>query len=1112
MRGWPLKLPAQREIQISAASSLLDRVINDTFEDPAEYLNKEENQSGESLKQCPEIYFTLETVEVKALVDTGSQVTCVSLEWYTRHAKALSKCEKLPVVNYTVKGVTGGTPVRVKEQFFSRICIDELKDQICFLVVPRIQHDTIIGIDTLRKWKANIDLHLDKLRIQLPTGHGSVTMYESNYVSERLIGFVTNDNSTDLTANQILGMDEMYELTHDEIVDKLSECQVLIESELNSFTDLITEYRDIFYKLPGRVSIYEHKIEIYEDRPFIKRSYPIPIMHREKVKLELEKMLNLGVIERSYSEYINPLVVVAKRSGEIRLVLDARFINKLIVPDHDCAQSTEVLFQRCGKSKYMSSLDLTASFWQVPLHPESRKYTAFMHEGKTYQFTVTPYGLSTSLASLIRTLDLILKETENFTINFVDDILCLSNSVPSHLMHLKSLFEVFRKNNMTLNFKKSKFFREEIDFLGHKITRDGIKPQPEKVEAIKKFPTPKNVKQLKGFLGLTNYYSKFTKYYSDTTYPLLALIRKGSKWEWTEEMTAQFNKVKELFCEAMIINHPDPKKRYYLECDASNYAIGAVLYQYSENHEEQIVGFASRSMKGAELNYFTTEKELLAIVYALEKFRTFIIGAKLTIRTDHHALTFIFSCKLVSSRLARWALFIQTYKFDIEHIKGSDNIVADTLSRYPPGFENKTELIGSIAMSAPLAKEVDGGLLDKLKNLDKHQKSDPRLSELFESVRNGDKKRLTVKDNILYHVEPGGNARAFVPDAFLRELITECHEVYGHVGPEKCYKLLREGFYYPKLNKRIRQILAKCDRCQRCKVPNQYSCAKMQNIIPTGVGELLSIDFLGPLPRSKGNYKWLLVTIDAFSKYVRLFPLKAANARSTIDCIFNKYVPELGKPKKIQMDHGTQFTSIEWLSKLAIENITPIFSSIRHPQGNLVERVNREIGRFFRTFLGDKHTSWINWVRIIESCINEVYHDSTGFSPCEIQLREKPTRFWETWIERTNDKITYNQKLELVIKNIKRHGKARADRYNSSHKLSKFKLGDVVLVKALNVSDTKNKKMGKLFPLYEGPYTLKRQVGEATFVLENPRTGLERGRFHVSMFKAYQPPEGQEEL
>lgn len=169
---------------------------------------------------------------------------------------------------------------------------------------------------------------------------------------------------------------------------------------------------------------------------------------------------------------------------------------------------------------------MTASFWQIPLHPDSRKYTAFMHEGKTYQFTVTPYGLNTSLASLIKALDLILREVESCTINFVDDILCLSDSVASHLTHLKSLFEVFRKNNMTLNFKKSKFFRNEIDFLGHRITSEGIKPQPEKIEAIMKFPTPKNIKQLKGFLGLTNYYSKFTKNYSGATFPLLGLIKK----------------------------------------------------------------------------------------------------------------------------------------------------------------------------------------------------------------------------------------------------------------------------------------------------------------------------------------------------------------------------------------------------------------------------------------------------------------------------------------------------------------------------------------------------------------------------------------------------------
>ncbi|XP_048512841.1 uncharacterized protein LOC125501372 [Athalia rosae] len=280
----------------------------------------------------------------------------------------------------------------------------------------------------------------------------------------------------------------------------------------------------------------------------------------------------------------------------------------------------------------------------------------------------------------------------------------------------------------------------------------------------------------------------------------------------------------------------------------------------------------------------------------------------------------------------------------------------------------------------------------------------------------------------------------------------------------------------------------------------------MQSIIPEGVGDLVSIDYFGPLPASKGNYKWLLITIDAFSKFVRLYPLKKANAQSTIRCIFDQYIPELGKPKKMQFDHGTQFTSVAWISKLTKEGIIPIYSSIRHPQGNIVERVNRELGRFFRTFLTDKHTSWLNWVEIIESCINEVHHDTTGFTPIEIQLNTAPTRFWENWVTTSRIKLDSEVKLTLVRSNIERKGKVRAKRFNQVHKMAKFELGDLVLIRALNVSDTKEKKMAKFFALYEGPYRVARQVGEATFVLEHPETQVERGKFHVNMFKLYIPP------
>lgn len=602
---------------------------------------------------------------------------------------------------------------------------------------------------------------------------------------------------------------------------------------------------------------------------------------------------------------------------------------------------------------------------------------------------------------------------------------------------------------------------------------------------------------------MTNYFSKFTRKYSDATYPLLQLLKKNVRWEWTEETSKQFEKIKRLFCDTVVIHHPDPKGVYYLQCDASNYAIGAVLYQLDDTGDQLIVGVMSRTLKGAELNYFTTEKELLAIVAALEKFRTFIIGARLIVRTDHKALTFVLSCRLLNSRLSRWVLLIQSYGFDIEHVKGSENIVADTLSRNPPENQQDIETIGQIKFMGGLGKEISKELRDKFRELGGIQKANLRIADKIREEGIKESGRIEIKNGICYHIEKNGKSRAYVPESMIKQLITECHEIYGHVGAAKCYRMLSHDFYYPKLAKTVRQEIARCDRCQRCKVPNRYSYAKMQNIIPDGVGELVSIDFFGPLPPSQGNYRWLIVAIDAFSKFTKLYPLKTANAQSTIRCIFDEYIPELGKPRRIQFDHGTQFTSNKWLNKLKEEGIIPVFSSIRHPQGNIVERVNREIARFFRTFLTDKHTTWVKWLKTIETCMNEVHHDTTEFAPCELQLNEKPKRFWAEWVNNEGIEQARDLKITLAKRNIIKKGKARASKFNKEHKMCKFNVGDLVLLRALNVSDTEKKKMAKLFEIYEGPYRLKRQVGEATYVLENPIDHKERGRFHVSMFKLY---------
>lgn len=591
---------------------------------------------------------------------------------------------------------------------------------------------------------------------------------------------------------------------------------------------------------------------------------------------------------------------------------------------------------------------------------------------------------------------------------------------------------------------------------------------------------------------------------------MLELIRKGVRWKWTEVHQKAFQRIKDLFVEVITLAHPDPDRPYIVTTDASDYAVGAALSQLNDRGEEEVITFISRTLKGAEIRYFTTEKELLAIIWALKKFSTYLRGARTIIRTDHQALTFMHTCKFTNNRITRWILSIQDYDIEVEHIKGSQNIVADVLSRQSINGQRSRKPIDEIIIASLLAQDPSSELREMFRHIPEMQEKDANISRIrkhIERINKHNQSRgsstFVINNEQVYRCD-GTLHRLMLPRCIATRLATETHEAYGHIGARKVAKMLAENFVCKGLSHIIGQAVSVCDSCQRNKYSNRGSAAPMQNIIPEKPGDLLSIDFYGPLPVARGGVKYILVTIDAFSKYVVLYAIKKANSATVINKIFGNYIPNYGKPRRIQCDHGTQFTGVQWAKKLEEENVKLVFSSIRHPQGNIVERVNRELGRFFRTFVGNQHTNWPKFIPIIHTCINETMHESTEFTPIELHFNRQPERMWKNWIslEYVNQHPTHEEKIYLTRERLKKKGERRAERCNKNKTFTELNLGDEVLVKANNVSDSQANQIAKFFAIYEGPYIVTRKVGEATYVISNNK-GKERGRFHVSNMKRY---------
>ena len=469
--------------------------------------------------------------------------------------------------------------------------------------------------------------------------------------------------------------------------------------------------------------------------PYYVKPYPIPLKYREQVKREINRMLELGIIRRSNSPYINPLAILKKKDGSIRICIDARKLNNQLCDDFEAPPSVFEILQQCAGNKFMSKFDFTSSYWQISLSEESKKYTAFKCDNHIYEFNVVPFGIKTSSAALIRGLHDAINDLD-FLITFVDDQIVKSISFEQHICDLERLFQRLLKHNLRYNFKKSDFLCEEIEFLGYFISHDGIRPDPKKIKTIKHFPVPRNVQELQSFLGFVNFYTTFIENYSFYIKPLIELLKKDKKYEWIESQQEAFEKIKSLFDDSMILTYADPKRPYILTTDASDFAISAVLSQMDDNNTEKIVCFVSRTLKGSECNYFTTEKEMLALVWGLHKLEIYLRGAEIIVRTDHEALTFLKTCKFNNARLRRWNLAIQDFNIKPEYLPGRKNGVADYLSR----LNNSITVVNTddkcIIIASLLVKNPSRDFIKICKNLKQSQLDDDFSFSIINKLNN----------------------------------------------------------------------------------------------------------------------------------------------------------------------------------------------------------------------------------------------------------------------------------------------------------------------------------------------------------------------------------------
>ena len=469
--------------------------------------------------------------------------------------------------------------------------------------------------------------------------------------------------------------------------DTLTESEPTMGSQLNlkqrqELEELLYEYREVMKNKPGKTTIVEHAIDTGSATPVRLPPYRLPHAYKDAVYKEIQDMLQAGMIEPSTSCWASPIVPVRKKDGSIRLCVDYRRLNS--VSKHDAYPMPRIddIIDRVGGAKYISALDLTRGYWQVPMSAADRHKTAFTTPMGLFQFTVMPFGLSGAPATFQRMMDQILNGLQKFSSAYLDDVVVFSDTWEEHLKHLRNILERLRSAGLTAKLTKCQFGMAECRYLGHIVGSGVVRPEYDKIRAVRTFQVPRTKKEVRTFLGITGYYRKFIQGYAATAAPLTDLTKKASPnlITWTDECQVAFQKLKDALCTAPVLRSPNFDLPFILQTDASDRGVAAVLSQ-TEQDEEHPIAYFSKKLLPREQKYSTIEKECLAIKLGMQAFRVYLLGRVFSVQTDHRALEWLNQLKDSNYRLSRWSLALQPFQFKVIHRAGQSNGNADALSR-----------------------------------------------------------------------------------------------------------------------------------------------------------------------------------------------------------------------------------------------------------------------------------------------------------------------------------------------------------------------------------------------------------------------------------------------
>ncbi|UYV77740.1 hypothetical protein LAZ67_15002095 [Cordylochernes scorpioides] len=831
-------------------------------------------------------------------------------------------------------------------------------------------------------------------------------------------------------------------------------------------------------------STVKHKINTGDQSPIKQRPYRVAPSERRLIQDEVNKMIENHIVKPSESPWSSPVILVRKKDGTWRFCVDYRRLNKITKKDVYPLPRIDDALDSLAGSSYFSTMDLRSGYWQIEVDEKDREKTAFITPDGLYEFQVMPFGLCNAPATFERMIDSVLGSLKwNMCLCYLDDIVVYAPTFEEHLRHLQLVLSCIQKAGLSLNHKKCLFGSRRIKILGHLVDANGIHPDPDKVEAVSKFPRPRNISELKSFLGLCSYYRRFIENFAGKARSLHDLLKTEKQFYWDAAQEKAFEVLKTALISEPVLGHFDESADTHLHTDASGHGIGAVLLQI-QGGKERPIAYASRSLTKAENNYSTTEKECLAVVWSISKFRPYLFGRPFTVVTDHHSLCWLVGQKDPSGRLARWALKLQEFDVTVIYKSGRKHKDADCLSRSP--LENDQP---SAVMS--------------LTNVDIEQTKDPDLAKIIDNLNSGyTRKEFSIIDGILYKKNYSTTGRPWlmmIPKHLRSEVMADLHDAptAGHLGFARTYDKVKKRFYWPGLYRTVRQYVSHCRECQRRK----------------------------KLPRlSKDGNRWIIVCTDYMTRYAITKAIPDGGAIETAKFLVEDVILKHGAPREMITDRGRNFISQVIKEINALCGIVHRFTTAYHPQTNgLTERFNKTLGDMLSMYTGVEQKDWDQVLPYVTFAYNTAKQEATGYTPFFLVHAREAETYIDAVLPYLPDEISNDYVGELVTRAEEARQLSRSrllqsqakDRrlYDQKHTPVYYQKNDLVWV------FTPIRKVGlseKLLKRYFGPYKVTKKLSEVTYEVEpvdpSPRSRKAKDIVHVIRMKPYLDPEEQHSI